>query len=668
MRTRLKNRPRVPIKNCPPDGDDRRATIHVTPTSARAAIGLGLLALALLALPVSPAAALRVADSHGRVHGITLRDGAHAPAIRTAATPFATGDLVWGGGAVMHSNRTHTVYWDPSATIPTGYRSAIDGFLQNVAADSGKQTNVYSVGTQYYDGSGNLSYSSTFGGALTDTDAYPASGCAPSSPRTVCLTDAQIQAELAAYIAHNHLPTGLGDIYFVLTPGSVDTCFDSSTTNPTCDYNYYCAYHGNFVSGGQTILYADDPYPDGGCWLDDYPNGPGTAADEAINTLSHEHNETITDPQLDAWADPSGEEDGDKCATTFGPLLGGASGAGYDQAIATGHYYLQEEWSNAISGCAAQTSGQPVASLAVTPTSATPGQQVSFDATASTGPISAYSISFGDGTSGSGALESHVYATPGTYTVTLAVTGSGGTSASVSRTVTITDRPPACSSTSAAAGGAVAVTLACSDPDPGDGLARAIVSGPAHGSLGPIDQAAGTVAYTPAPGFSGTDSFTFRATDSHGATSATAIATVYVPAAPQPPPPTVPLVGPLRLTRTVFKLGPHGAPANARITYTVAQRGVTTFFLERAVSGVRRGGRCVSASSRPSRGAACRTYARLRGAFTRQDAPGTTSVRLAAILRHFSLRLGTYRLVAVFRGSGGASGKATTRFRISGRA
>ncbi|MEO6857888.1 MAG: hypothetical protein ABI323_04790 [Solirubrobacteraceae bacterium] len=75
------------------------------------------------------------------------------------------------------------------------------------------------------------------------------------------------------------------------------------------------------------------------------------AADAAINVTSHENNEMITDPLGNAWYDLIGNEIGDKCAWNFGAPSGGTSGAEYNQAIATGKYWLQQEWSNAVAGC-----------------------------------------------------------------------------------------------------------------------------------------------------------------------------------------------------------------------------------------------------------------------------------------------------------------------------
>lgn len=70
-------------------------------------------------------------------------------------------------------------------------------------------------------------------------------------------------------------------------------------------------------------------------------------ADSTINMLSHEQNEAATDPLLSAWYDSAGNEIGDPCNYSFGPLnsLGG-------DVVWNGHpYEVQEEWDNAQSKC-----------------------------------------------------------------------------------------------------------------------------------------------------------------------------------------------------------------------------------------------------------------------------------------------------------------------------
>jgi hypothetical protein len=79
----------------------------------------------------------------------------------------------------------------------------------------------------------------------------------------------------------------------------------------------------------------------------------------------------------------------------------------------------------------------------------------------------------------------------------------------------------------------LSVALACSDPDSGDTLTYAVVLGPSHGTLGAVD-GTGHVVYTPAAGYSGSDSFTYEATDNHGVASGLATATIAVGAIPAP--------------------------------------------------------------------------------------------------------------------------------------
>lgn len=122
----------------------------------------------------------------------------------------------------------------------------------------------------------------------------------------------------------------------------------------------------------------------------------------------------------------------------------------------------------------------------------------------------------------------------------------------------------------------VTVTLSCTDAD-GDALTRSILAGPAHGALGALG---GAVTYTPAAGFTGTDSFTFAATDGTN-TSTPATVTIAVGAPPAPPTHTT---LPARLTKVTqshrrWREDKHGGTTfsftlneKARVTLTFSQR------------------------------------------------------------------------------------------------
>ena len=267
------------------------------------------------------------------------------------ATKFSRSgsNLSYHGGPVMHANHTHAIYWAPSNfPIDSGYQSVINGFFGNVGAatSAGISSNVYWSDTQYYDGLGNIAYSVGGTDAAVDNDPFPASGCSDSYTPAKCLSDAQIQTELKNYISRHGLPTGPDNLYFVFTPKNVGSC-----SGPYCAFSYYCAYHSNIGTGANEILYANQPYAEtvpSACGSGQRPNN--SDADSTLNVASHEHNESITDPLGSAWYDRQGSENGDKCAWNFG-TSSGPSGARYNQTINGAHYYLQQEWSNARSGC-----------------------------------------------------------------------------------------------------------------------------------------------------------------------------------------------------------------------------------------------------------------------------------------------------------------------------
>jgi hypothetical protein len=283
-----------------------------------------------------------LASGNGKALGLIKVHGA-----RSTSTSRGAGNLKYHGGPVQHTNKTYAIYWIPSGySVASGYTSLINQYFGDVAADNGKTSNVYYTGTQYYDGTGNVQYSSSFGGSYTDTSPLPPSGCSDSAT-AVCLTDAQEQAEIKKDIAAAGWTAGPNTEFFLFTAKGIGSCLSGST----CAFTYYCAYHSWTGSGSSVILYANMPYADtvpSACDAGQHPNG--NDADATINVTSHEHNETITDEQGNAWYDSAGYENGDKCAWIFGPTSG-PSGAQYNQTINGHHYFLQEEYSNRDRTC-----------------------------------------------------------------------------------------------------------------------------------------------------------------------------------------------------------------------------------------------------------------------------------------------------------------------------
>jgi hypothetical protein len=304
------------------------------------------------ALALLPAAA---SADPGHFRGVITKPTAAGRAYKAKVHPAHTrthragANMTYHGGPIMHTDANYTIFWAPSGYgFPSGYSTIVNGFFGNVAAADGATSNDYAVTRQYTDTTGTgFSYGASDGGTYNDTDAYPANGCSAGGGK--CITDAQLQTEVNKFAGAHGLPRGTGTVYFVYTPSGVASCFDSSGSQ--CSTNVYCAYHSSFGSGTGTTLYANMPYAGvAGCESGEYPNG-NVAADSSLNVTSHENIEAVTDPLGNAWYDSRGNEIGDKCAWNFGSPLGGSAGSEYNEAISSGHYWLQQEWSNAAGGC-----------------------------------------------------------------------------------------------------------------------------------------------------------------------------------------------------------------------------------------------------------------------------------------------------------------------------
>lgn len=188
---------------------------------------------------------------------------------------------------------------------------------------------------------------------------------------------------------------------------------------------------------------------------------------------------------------------------------------------------------------------------------------VAFDAYTMDGldlPAEAHLWDFGDGETGVGRSVRHLYTRPGVFTVTVCLaigpataplSGCKETRVEVRQKQVVVDEPgdggrtgdgpPAGGVPNAPpivngqhiqtlSGQPVEVTLQGVDSAGGD-LAFRIVTGPSHGSLGPVNHTAlrtAVVQYTPEGGFIGSDSFTFTAASGDGVEAPPATVTIEI--------------------------------------------------------------------------------------------------------------------------------------------
>jgi hypothetical protein len=121
----------------------------------------------------------------------------------------------------------------------------------------------------------------------------------------------------------------------------------------------FCGWHSYNATSLAKYSFVGDPASTPGCLAQSV--GPNLAgADSMISVLMHELEETATDPQLNAWYSANGNENGDKCAWTWGATTLNSNGSYSNMTLGSKNYLIQQNFK--LSGTA------PVSSSATTHT------------------------------------------------------------------------------------------------------------------------------------------------------------------------------------------------------------------------------------------------------------------------------------------------------------
>jgi len=266
-----------------------------------------------------------VPDGKGR--GVYRPD---APAIRLPGVNAVSG-ISYHGGAVMLGT-THVYFiW---------YGNWASNTATTILADWAKTLGgspYFGINSTYYDGSHRfVSNSVTFGGAAFDNYSLG-----------TALDDNGIYNVVATAIANGSLPLDANGVYFVLTSADV------VETSGFC--TMYCGWHtsatfGNvssqfaFVGNTAACPYACEGSPG------NKPNG-NEGADGMASIMTHELDESVTDPNGDAWYDNAGNENGDLCNFNYGShVYGTANGSIANIQLGPRNFLVQEDWVNASTG------------------------------------------------------------------------------------------------------------------------------------------------------------------------------------------------------------------------------------------------------------------------------------------------------------------------------
>lgn len=197
----------------------------------------------------------------------------------------------------------------------------------------------FNINSTYYNGSNaHVVNSITYGGSTTDNYS-----------RGTSLSDAAIQGVVSDAIVSGRLPKNTAGVYFVLTSADVTASSGFCTQ--------YCGWHTYGTISGSNIKYSfvgnPDRCPTACAAQSGGPNGNG-GADGMASIIAHELEETVTDPNLNAWYDSRGAENADKCAWTFGSTYT-VNGKLANMRLGNRDYLIQQNWVNASGGYCAKS-------------------------------------------------------------------------------------------------------------------------------------------------------------------------------------------------------------------------------------------------------------------------------------------------------------------------
>ena len=302
--------------------------------SRRIALAVAASACAVAALlPSGTVLASARPTTHARTHealGIrpTLH-GAHAARV----SYYRTNNIVYHQGPIITGPiNVYYIWYGNWSTLNPNANSIITKFGQNVGGSP-----YFNINTSYYNGANvHVTNSVTLKGSTTDNYSQGTS-----------LSDAAVQTIVQSAISSGRLPLDTNGLYFVLTSSDVAETSGFLTQ--------YCGWHTYGTINGANIKYSfvgDPSQNPAACEAQtaSSPNGD-PAADGMVSVMAHELEEAVTDPNLNAWYDRTGAENGDKCAWTFGTTSTASNGSAYNVTLGGSQFLIQRNWSASKQTC-----------------------------------------------------------------------------------------------------------------------------------------------------------------------------------------------------------------------------------------------------------------------------------------------------------------------------
>lgn len=235
------------------------------------------------------------------------------------------------GPVVLGTTNVYYIWYGNWSGLNPGANAILTNLAQNIGGSP-----YYGINTTYYN-SANAHVSNSVNYAGSTTDNYS---------QGTTLSDASVQTVVSSAISSGALPKDTNALYFVLTSADVGESSGFLTK--------YCGWHTHGTIGGSDIKYSfvgDPSKTPTACEQQSVsPNG-NAAADGMASVIAHELEETVTDPDLNAWYDRSGAENADKCAWTFGSTSTLSNGSQYNMTLGSMKYLIQRNWSASKQAC-----------------------------------------------------------------------------------------------------------------------------------------------------------------------------------------------------------------------------------------------------------------------------------------------------------------------------
>jgi len=260
------------------------------------------------------------------------RPGSHFGQKRAAGFARVTGNGInYHNGPVVTG--TTNVYFIWYGTWATGSQNILTAWANSIGGSP-----YFNINTTYYSGSTSKAY-------VSNSVAYKGMAMDSYSQGTT-LSDASVQTVVSSAISSGKLPLDTNALYFVLTSADVNESSGFCTQ--------YCGWHWYGTISGKNVKYSFIGNPTrcpSACAAQttSSPNGD-IGADAMVSIMSHELEETVTDPNGNAWYDSRGYENGDKCAWNFGATFTAPNGSKANVTLAGAHYLIQQNWVNAGGG------------------------------------------------------------------------------------------------------------------------------------------------------------------------------------------------------------------------------------------------------------------------------------------------------------------------------